>query len=330
MTETTHSHLQYSRNFPNNSEHNKTRSNNEVILELLQARYPEKKLGLADVEQAQNENAMVNQALFEKYQSLYPDAKITDLFLLDIRRHEADIETCENCKGYPCSKSNEKGIKYFVTTFTGKLTVEGCRCCFSKAAQAQAQAKANKTFSTAKIPARFIGKTFSDYEIDDNNKAAVEKARQLGSLYISGSVGTGKTFLASIVAQELLRQGKSVVFGDVPTLLDELKSTFDDNAKSTFKDLMNILSNVDVLILDDFGSEKPSDWAAEKLYTIINNRYNSNKTLIITSNFTIAELKNYYGSSNDEKKGGRIVSRIIDLCAITSLKGRDRRFDKFH
>ena len=112
-----------------------------------------------------------------------------------------------------------------------------------------------------------------------------------------------------------MKKGYSVVFGDVPSLLDDIKSTFDREStvddgygykKSAYEVIMNEIENADVLILDDIGAEKATDWATEKIYSIVNNRYNAQKAVIVTSNFDGEGLIQHYGGF----RGRRIVSRF--------------------
>ena len=113
-------------------------------------------------------------------------------------------------------------------------------------------------------------------------------------------------------------------------MLDDLKSTFDSKNKS-LDDLMESLTTADLLVLDDLGTESPTDWAVERIYLIINQRYNAEKPLIVTSNFKLSEVGQRL---NEPKKsenkfpsvtGKRIVSRLAQMCKRIEIKGRDRR-----
>lgn len=266
------------------------------------------------------------QALLDKYQAIYPQAYISNLFLIDIKREEILGKACENCKGYPCVKDSGKGFRHIICENGGELEIRYVPCQYAIAQKRQARAK--RQFKLAKIPAMYVGKTFADYKVDANNKNAVAWAKRLENLYLFGSPGTGKTFLASIMAQEFLKQGKSVIFGDVPTLLDQLKGTFNNDSDSTLEELMKTLSEVDVLILDDLGTETPTEWAIERLYLIINNRYNAQKPLIVTSNYSpdaASRRLNKPKGAPEGVTGSRIISRISQMCRLVSINGGDRR-----
>ena len=280
------------------------------------------------IEEIKARNDDERQALFEKYQTLYPNAYVSDWFLLNIRREEKSEKPCKDCKGYPCGKTSNKGVRFEVAEEFGTLDIRYKFCAYATAAKRQAAA--NRRFNLAKIPPMYIGKTFADYQIDASNKNAVGMTKHFDSIYIFGSPGTGKTFLAAIKAQELLKQGKSVIFGDVPSLLDQLKGTFDQNSESTLEELMKTLSEVDVLVLDDLGTETPTEWAVERLYLIVNNRYNASKPIIVTSNYDTDTAANRLNSPKNAPKGvtgSRIISRLSQMCKIVKISGDDKRLN---
>ncbi len=102
----------------------------------------------------------------------------------------------------------------------------------------------------------------------------------------------------------------------VPELLLEIRDTFNGNEISE-KAIIDKYSWIDVLILDDLGVEKTSDWVLQTLYTIIDRRYREELRTIITSNLGIEEIR--------EKLDDRIASRIVGMCRVCILQGRDRR-----
>lgn len=127
-------------------------------------------------------------------------------------------------------------------------------------------------------------------------------------LFFCGSVGSGKTFLASCIANRLLSNSIEVLFAVVPDLLDTIKATYDDNTALNEREInvLNKAKNIPILILDDLGAHNYTNWARNKIFSIINHRVNYNLPTIITSNEELETLELYLGE--------RTTSRIFQLC----------------
>lgn len=107
-------------------------------------------------------------------------------------------------------------------------------------------------------------------------------------LFLSGTAGTGKTYASIICAKIALLQEKSVYFTSVTKLLSNLRP--DESSPGMHSVLRKYCVHVDLLILDDIGHEKSSQWVREQLYLIINERWNNMKTTILTSNFPLDNI----------------------------------------
>lgn len=165
-------------------------------------------------------------------------------------------------------------------------------------------------------------KTFDSFEADTVDqqrwlRTATEYAESLeGWLILGGPCGTGKTHLAAAIATYVLGKGeKTVTFAVVPDLLDHLRATFDPRRGIDFDDRFNKIRDVYLLVLDDLGTENTTPWAREKLYQIINQRYNLQMPTVITTN------------QPDTAIDERILSRIFDtgLSNRLNLTGDDFR-----
>jgi DNA replication protein DnaC len=156
-----------------------------------------------------------------------------------------------------------------------------------------------------------------EFKVEDGNKKAYEaildfiKNKGKG-LYLFGPAGTGKTHLAVMVAQEV----EGVQFVKVPKLLLSLKANFDGKGYEN-ELIIDRLAKLPVLVLDDLGAEKASEWVAETMYILIDERYGNMKPTIITSNHSLSELS--------ERLGDRIVSRIMEMCRVIEIKTSDKR-----
>ena len=166
--------------------------------------------------------------------------------------------------------------------------------------------------------------------VDNSNRNAVTFAKQaLNSnvgAYFFGECGTGKTFLAALIAQEFLQDGKSVIFIKVPSLLDDIKATFDGKGREL--DLLDELRTANLVVLDDFGMEKPTQWAGSTLCKVLDMRYdNPTGRTIITSNLSPKELAEHLNNASDgaNLNGSRIADRLREICKPILLKGTSRR-----
>jgi len=136
-------------------------------------------------------------------------------------------------------------------------------------------------------------------------------------LWFFGDVGTGKTTLAMLVSQTAIEARRSVAIYSLPRLLAEIRGTFEDDADGSYVDLLDRLAEIDLLQIDDLGAEKTSDWVLEQLYSIINSRYEAQRSIIITTNLERDQLA--------EQIGERTVSRLEEICELCPLFGTDQR-----
>lgn len=186
----------------------------------------------------------------------------------------------------------------------------------------------------AGIPQKYVGKTFDDYLLTADNRQAVTTAyafldgEMSTGIYMSGSCGSGKTFLASLMAQELLSKECPIVFGDVPHLMGKIKETFDDPMRSA-ESILRRYYECRMLFLDDLGSGKLTEWNVGMLYQIINARYTDRLPLVVTSNYPLEVLERVIGSKiNDKTAAQRICSRLYDTTIQVSLGATDYRRKK--
>lgn len=145
-----------------------------------------------------------------------------------------------------------------------------------------------------------------------------EEMREAGrGLFFCGGVGTGKTHLAVAVMNELIhRRRVPALFVTVPELLDNIRETYNVPGRN-LDDWMEAVKNADLLVLDDLGAEKPSDWVQERMFVIVNHRYREALPTIFTSNIGPEELPRQLGE--------RTASRVIAMCEGIKLDGRDYR-----
>ncbi len=138
--------------------------------------------------------------------------------------------------------------------------------------------------------------------------SAVHFAQHLdGWLFLMGPYGCGKTHLAAAVANQAVENGVPTLFLTVPDLLDWLRFAY-GNPEQTMESRFDEIRNIELLVLDDLGTQNATPWAEEKLYQIINHRYTNRLPTIITTNQGLAEID------------GRISSRLHDPSLVTTIR----------
>lgn len=168
----------------------------------------------------------------------------------------------------------------------------------------------------------FGGKTFANFEIDSpyltgqqrqSLRTALQVAQQYalnpdGWLLLEGTYGCGKTHLAAAVSNARLEREENVLFITAPDLLDHLRTTYGPTSDIGYDEMFDRMRNVRLMVLDDLGVENPSPWAQEKLFQLLNYRYNQRLPTIITTNTDLDLLD------------PRIRSRLLDESMINRVR----------
>jgi len=143
---------------------------------------------------------------------------------------------------------------------------------------------------------------------------------------LTGTYGTGKTHLAAAICHELIKQGYQPIFGTMITLLGKIKATYsDDESAETEERIINTYLNCDLLIIDDLGKEKVSEWTLEKLYYVINSRYEDCLPIVITTNYDPEKLVRRLTVKDNFETAEAIVSRICETCIGVKMNWADQR-----
>ena len=180
----------------------------------------------------------------------------------------------------------------------------------------------------------YSSKRIQDYQfknliITETNKKEIEIAKdftekcinknQKNGLIITGKSGVGKTHLATAILNKLTEKDMLVLMERLILLLDVIKDTFKDFS-SKEKDIIELYSKVDMLIIDDLGTERISSWALEKLYTIIENRNENKLPIIVTTRFDKESLLERFYQSEDEELAEAVIEKLYHFCYGIELK----------
>jgi len=147
-----------------------------------------------------------------------------------------------------------------------------------------------------------------------------ERVRGGGGLWLMGDVGTGKTALAMLASKHAIEGGYSVAIYSAPKLFAHIRASYGaDSGGGDYMQLFGKLTAVDLLHIDDLGAEKRTDWVLEQLYSVVNERYESERSMIVTTNLGPEAL--------EEQIGPRTVSRLVEICGDPlPLFGDDQRY----
>jgi DNA replication protein DnaC len=191
------------------------------------------------------------------------------------------------------------------------------------------------------IPPRYRGVSFdrppvSDMDKDMESRFVVGGVRAFideldanlaagHGLWLMGNTGTGKTTLGMLVAKTALAAGRTAAVYFTPKLLTQIRQTYQaTDSEDAYDAFFKRLTSVDLLYIDDLGSERHTDWVVEQLYALVNERYENRRSMLVTSN---AERDVEEGRKQlEDQIGRRTVSRLVEICGDPlPLFGRDQR-----
>jgi DNA replication protein DnaC len=217
---------------------------------------------------------------------------------------------------------------------TGMEVVPGkgarrCRC--------RTEDQQKRLFEAARIPRRFANCSLQNYYPSNPSQFrafqfAVNLVRDYpavdrGLLFI-GPVGVGKTHLAVAIIRGLIEKGVPCLFYDFGTLLKEIQDSYNPVSQTSELRILAPVYQAEVLVLDELGASKPTDWVRDTMMQVIGTRYNERKLTIITTNYMDAR-RNPVEETLEDRIGVRLRSRLYEMCKAVVIEGEDyrRRFE---
>ena len=239
-----------------------------------------------------------------------------------------ELNNCANCEGLVYCKNRLEGHVFYPEHDSYQIKFSYAPCKYQKE---MLEKQKNRLTREKDI----FNASFSEIDITDKKRVKVikwlknfydtyDKNEVFKGLYLHGNFGCGKTYLISALFNELSKKRISTEIVYFPELLRDIKSDFD-----TFADRIEYLENVDLLLIDDIGAEKVTEWSRDEILgTILQKRMNNYKTTFFTSNLNIEELERHLrinSYSDDEIKARRIIERVRQLTEDMELISENRR-----
>lgn len=240
---------------------------------------------------------------------------------------------------------------------------DGSRGSVAVACDCGMEQRAGRVMERARIPKRYEHCDFESFVTDladgktwtDLHTSSLKLAKLWTEMFVTGYPGTsekgllligpagvGKTHLAVAALKEMVKRGHGGFFCDYRELLKEIQASYNQISESTEMKILEPVRTVEILVLDDLGASKPSDWVRDIVGIVLNARYNESRTTIITTNYLdspssqgeVARLPNgkliqpTREDSLEQRIGSRMRSRLYEMCRTVEISAPDFRREK--
>jgi DNA replication protein DnaC len=253
----------------------------------------------------------------------------------------------------PCNLCDDTGMRVVEREARGVLERVAVECVCRRERRAQ------RAVTAAKIPQRYEHCTLEEYFTGfagaDNSLSGAKVLAQKfvenypletngNGLLLTGSLGVGKTHLGVGILQALIAKGARGLFVDYRDLLKQVQHSYNRSNENTELGVLEPVFRAEVLLLDELGAVKPSDWVWDTVAHILNTRYNERLTTLITTNYpnqpagamakgmqraTSKEARDAQESTREgtlgDRIGDRMLSRLQEMCVVVEMRGQDFR-----
>ncbi len=252
--------------------------------------------------------------------AVVPDDEESNSLLRQVSSVAAEPVVCSFCFGTGMEVVPGKGARR-------------CRC--------RAEDTRKKLLGAARIPRRYEGCSLGNYQPAANNGSqlrafnyAFRLAREYPTtdhgLLFMGTCGVGKTHLSVAILRELIqKKGVPCLFYEFGSLLKEIQNSYNPVSQTSELTVLSPVIEAEVLVLDELGATKPTDWVRDTMMQVINARYNDKKLTVFTTNYG-DECRRSAEETLEDRIGTRLRSRLFEMCRTVAIEGEDyrRRFDE--
>lgn len=251
------------------------------------------------------------------------------------------MATGEPKENDPCPICSGTGWRMVSVDRNGRNVQEATRC------ECVRRMQGERLLEAARIPRRYRHCELSNFEhegpfrsLASAHMAALRFVQEFplesAGLLLTGPIGSGKTHLAVGIAKELIAQKSTAcLFYDYRELLKEIQNSYNDSVQVTEMEVLRPVFQAEVLVLDELGAAKPTEWVWDTVSHILNTRYNDKRTTIITTNYQDlppagAEQEGRAARAGREETlgdriGERMRSRLHEMCRVVRVEGEDFR-----
>ncbi len=250
-----------------------------------------------------------------------------------LERTVCELNNCSNCKSLHTCQNKVEGMVYYPTINDEKLEFNYVACKYKKKDIKQKEEIKSKFFE---MPYDIKMAKMSNIEINSTRAKIIKwinkfyddfkSGKQTKGLYLSGSFGSGKTYILSALLNELSKLNYSCIIVYYPELLRSIKESFNSD---DYNERINEIKKCDLLLLDDIGAETTTPWNRDEILgTILQYRMDNKKATFFTSNLNLKELENHFIVNNKDEeviKARRIMERVKYLTDALELIGENKR-----
>jgi primosomal protein DnaI len=283
--------------------------------------------------------------LIQKFRQQYPfiDDHTLKLNMNSLYQHVKEYKTCMNCPGLDLCPNDMTGHCTMLSAelLNGRPYIHEEKVACNKFTARQLQQAIHSRIRTFHVDEKALSEEFSFSElvkkdlhraeaveqINDYIVRTTENGLQPRGLFLTGSFGTGKTFLMCYMLYQLAKVGMTGAIVYMPDFAEDLKAMFDEPHK--LRETIELLKETDLLVFDDIGAENLNPWLRDHVIGAILNYRMNRKPTFFTSNYDLDGLERHFSFTNkdgeEEHKGMRIMDRVRPFVDVVAVNGYNKR-----